>query len=95
MRQGNDWGTQYRSVAFYFTENERILIENSKIEYSKKLNKKISTEIKNANVDSMNNEIYEFFYAEDYHQQYLSKHPHGYCNLKGTGVSCPTIKPQL
>ena len=84
MRQGNDVGTQYRSGIYYFTEAQRAAAERSKAEYQKMLAKngfgQISTEILPAP---------EFYFAEDYHQQYLSRVPHGYCGLGGTGVACP------
>jgi peptide-methionine (S)-S-oxide reductase len=84
MRQGNDVGTQYRSGIYYFTEAQHAAAERSKAEYQKMLTKngfgQISTEILPAP---------EFYFAEDYHQQYLSKVPHGYCGLGGTGVACP------
>ncbi|MGZ5915032.1 MAG: peptide-methionine (S)-S-oxide reductase MsrA [Hyphomicrobium sp.] len=84
MRQGYDVGTQYRSGIYYFTEAQRAAAERSKAEYQKLLTKngfgQISTEIVPAP---------EFYFAEDYHQQYLSKVPHGYCGLGGTGVACP------
>jgi peptide-methionine (S)-S-oxide reductase len=84
MRQGNDVGTQYRSGIYYFTDAQRQAAEASKAEYQKALGEnglgQITTEILPAP---------EFFFAEDYHQQYLSKVPHGYCGLGGTGVACP------
>jgi len=84
MRQGSDVGTQYRSGIYYFTEAQRAAAERSKAEYQKMLTKngfgQISTEIVPAP---------EFYFAEDDHQQYLSKVPHGYCGLCGTGVACP------
>jgi peptide-methionine (S)-S-oxide reductase len=84
MRQGNDMGTQYRSGIYYFSDAQRATAEASKAEYQKALTGhglgRITTEILPAP---------EFFFAEDYHQQYLSKVPHGYCGLGGTGVSCP------
>jgi peptide-methionine (S)-S-oxide reductase len=84
MRQGNDVGTQYRSGIYYFTEAQHAAAERYKAEYQKMLAKngfgQISTEILPAP---------EFYFAEDYHQQYLSKVPHGYCGLGGTGVACP------
>lgn len=83
-RQGNDIGTQYRSGIYWFTEAQRAAAEASKDAYQKALTANgrghITTEILPAP---------EFFFAEDYHQQYLSKVPHGYCGLGGTGVSCP------
>jgi peptide-methionine (S)-S-oxide reductase len=84
MRQGNDVGTQYRSAILYSTEAEREAAERTKAAFSERLREagygEITTEI--APLD-------EFYYAEDYHQQYLAKVPHGYCGLGGTGVSCP------
>ena len=84
FRQGNDVGTQYRSGIYTFTEAQRAAGETSKVEYQKMLTKNgfgpITTEILPAP---------EFYFAEDYHQQYLSKVPHGYCGLGGTGVACP------
>jgi peptide-methionine (S)-S-oxide reductase len=84
MRQGNDVGTQYRSVIFTFTPEQRETAEASKEAYQEQLSRAgygpITTEI----VDGGS-----FYYAEDYHQQYLAKHPGGYCGMGGTGVSCP------
>jgi peptide-methionine (S)-S-oxide reductase len=84
MRQGNDAGTQYRSGVYYFDDSQREAAERSRDAYQGQLTKrgygKITTEIIPAP---------EFYYAEDYHQQYLAKNPDGYCGLGGTGVSCP------
>ena len=84
MRQGNDTGTQYRSGIYAYTEEQKQLAQASKATYEKELAKagypKITTEILDAP---------EFYYAEDYHQQYLAKNPNGYCGLGGTGVACP------
>jgi len=84
MRQGNDVGTQYRSGIYVFTPDQRQAAEASKAMYQEELVKKrygaITTEILDAP---------EFYFAEDYHQQYLAKNPSGYCGLGGTGVSCP------
>jgi peptide-methionine (S)-S-oxide reductase len=84
MRQGNDIGTQYRSGIYYFREDQRLEAEASKDAYEAALRGKglgpITTEILPAP---------EFYFAEDYHQQYLAKNPSGYCGLGGTGVSCP------
>ncbi len=84
MRQGNDVGTQYRSGIYYFDGTQRELAERSKEAYQEQLRRAgygaITTEILPAP---------EFYYAEDYHQQYLSKNPAGYCGLGGTGVTCP------
>ena len=83
MRQGNDFGTQYRSVVLVDGKDQRELAEASKADYEAALAKagypKITTEIVDAT---------EFFYAEDYHQQYLAKNPNGYCGIGGTGVRC-------
>jgi peptide-methionine (S)-S-oxide reductase len=84
MRQGNDVGTQYRSGIYYFDDAQRETAERSRDAFQQELTKagygRITTEILPAP---------EFYYAEDYHQQYLSKNPAGYCGLGGTGVSCP------
>jgi peptide-methionine (S)-S-oxide reductase len=84
MRQGNDVGTQYRSGIYVFTPEQRRAAEASKAMYEKALGAKrfepITTEIREAP---------PFYFAEDYHQQYLAKNPAGYCGLGGTGVSCP------
>ena len=84
MRQGNDVGTQYRSGIYYFDDEQREAAERTRDAYQQQLKGvgygKITTEILPAP---------EFYYAEDYHQQYLAKNPDGYCGLGGTGVSCP------
>ena len=84
MRQGNDVGTQYRSGIYTFTPEQRAAAEASKAAYDKALAAArmgpITAEIRDAP---------PFYFAEDYHQQYLAKNPHGYCGLGGTGVSCP------
>jgi peptide-methionine (S)-S-oxide reductase len=81
MRQGNDVGTQYRSAIFYFNESQRALAEDSRRRYGEALQRaghgKITTEIRSAPT---------FYYAEDYHQQYLAKNPDGYCGIGGCGV---------
>ncbi len=83
MRQGNDVGTQYRSAIYTHDDEQRRAAEASRDAYQQKLVEagypRVTTEIVPAG---------EFFYAEDYHQQYLSKNPDGYCGLGGTGVSC-------
>jgi peptide-methionine (S)-S-oxide reductase len=83
MRQGNDAGTQYRSAIYTFGEEQRRAAEDSRESYQKVLTAsghgRITTEIREAP---------EFFYAEDYHQQYLHKNPDGYCGIGGTGVAC-------
>ena len=84
MRQGNDSGTQYRSAVYCYGDMQLKAALGSKEVFERELQKKnygkISTEIRLAP---------EFYYAEDYHQQYLGKNPDGYCGLGGTGVSCP------
>jgi peptide-methionine (S)-S-oxide reductase len=88
MRQGNDIGSQYRSAIYYTSEEQRRAAETARDQYNEALQKvgknAITTEIEPAG---------PFYYAEDYHQQYLHKVPNGYCGLKGTGVSCnlPTV----
>jgi peptide-methionine (S)-S-oxide reductase len=84
MRQGNDMGTQYRSGIYTYSTEQAEAAEASKAAFARNLQKAgfgaITTEIRPAP---------EFYYAEDYHQQYLAKNPGGYCGLGGTGVSCP------
>jgi len=84
MRQGNDAGTQYRSAVYTYTDTQLLAAEASRHAFQERLRAagygEITTEIRAAP---------EFYLAEDYHQQYLAKNPHGYCGLGGTGVSCP------
>jgi peptide-methionine (S)-S-oxide reductase len=84
MRQGNDVGTQYRSAIYYFDGAQKAAAEASRAAYQRQLSDarfgSITTEIQPAPT---------FYFAEDYHQQYLAKNPDGYCGLGGTGVSCP------
>jgi peptide-methionine (S)-S-oxide reductase len=84
MRQGNDVGSQYRSAILWQNEAQRLAAEASRDTYQEMLTRsghgEITTEIAQAG---------PFYYAEDYHQQYLAKNPGGYCGLGGTGVSCP------
>jgi peptide-methionine (S)-S-oxide reductase len=84
MRQGNDAGTQYRSAIYWFGEPQHGLAESTRDMYAERLREQgygpITTEIAPAG---------PFYYAEEYHQQYLHKNPGGYCGLGGTGVSCP------
>jgi peptide-methionine (S)-S-oxide reductase len=84
MRQGNDVGTQYRSAIYTFDDEQRRLAEASRAAYQERLSAEgygpITTEVAEAPT---------FYYAEDYHQQYLHKVPNGYCGIGGTGVSCP------
>lgn len=85
MRQGGDVGTQYRSGIYYFSQAQKDAAERTRDAYQRELSAAghghITTELLPAP---------EFYYAEDYHQQYLSKNPGGYCGIGGTGVSCPT-----
>ena len=84
MRQGNDVGTQYRSGIYVFSPEQRKAAEATKATYEAALKSRrypaITTEILDAPT---------FYFAEDYHQQYLAKNPMGYCGLGGTGVTCP------
>ena len=83
MRQGNDVGTQYRSAIYTFSDEQRAAAEHSRERYEASLRaegfKPITTEIADAP---------EFYYAENYHQQYLAANPNGYCGIGGTGVRC-------
>jgi len=85
MRQGNDVGTQYRSAIYTFSPQQAALAEMSRGAYQRQLEAaglgEITTEIRAAP---------PFYFAEDYHQQYLAKNPYGYCGLGGTGITCPT-----
>lgn len=87
MRQGNDAGTQYRSLIMYADEAQRVAAESSLAAYQQMLSAAghgtITTELLPADAE------HPFYYAEDYHQQYLFKNPNGYCGLGGTGVACP------
>jgi len=84
MRQGNDIGTQYRSGIYVYNASQMRLAEASRVAYQRALTEqgfgKITTEILDAPV---------FYLAEVYHQQYLAKHPDGYCSMKSSGVPCP------
>ncbi len=84
MGQGNDIGTQYRSLALWTSDAQRQAVEASRADYQQRLTDaghgEITTELAAAG---------PFYYAESYHQQYLAKNPGGYCGLGGTGVSCP------
>ncbi len=90
MRQGNDAGTQYRSGIYTFDDAQAKAAEPSRAGYQAQLAKAgygaITTEVKPAG---------DFYYAEDYHQQYLGKNPAGYCGLGGTGVACPVTTSRL
>ncbi len=88
MRQGNDVGTQYRSAIYTTTPQQAAAAERSRDAYAARL--------RNAGHGTVTTEIRPlatFYYAEDYHQQYLAKNPGGYCGLAGTGVSCPVGLP--
>ncbi|MEM7269240.1 MAG: peptide-methionine (S)-S-oxide reductase MsrA [Pseudomonadota bacterium] len=84
MRQGNDVGTQYRSGVYVYSDAQRTAAEATRTDYQARLAEAgygpITTEIRDAPT---------FFFAEDYHQQYLAKNPAGYCGVGGTGVTCP------
>jgi peptide-methionine (S)-S-oxide reductase len=84
MRQGNDRGTQYRSAILWTTEAQREAAERTRAAYEARLRAAgygaITTEIA---------PLRDFYWAEDYHQQYLHKNPRGYCGIGGTGVTCP------
>src|SRR4051794_38045271 len=84
MRQGNDVGTQYRSGIYVFDDAQREAAKKSRDMFQGRLTEKRYGEITTEIIDAP-----EFYYAEDYHQQYLAKNPNGYCGLGGTGVSCP------
>ena len=83
MRQGNDWGTQYRSGVYTYSDDQASAAQASKATYEQRLSQagfpSITTEILDAPI---------FYYAEPYHQQYLDKNPQGYCGIGGTGVAC-------
>jgi peptide-methionine (S)-S-oxide reductase len=84
MRQGNDVGTQYRSGIYVTSDAQKVAAEKSREAYQ--------TRLREADYGDVTTEILAappFYYAEDYHQQYLAKNPNGYCGLGGTGVSCP------
>ena len=88
MRQGNDVGTQYRSAIYYFNDSQRASAEESRRQYGEALQRsglgRITTEIQSAPT---------FYYAEDYHQQYLAKNPGGYCGIGGCGVPLKLSEP--
>ena len=86
MRQGHDIGTQYRSAIYWTSDEQRAVAEATRDVFAERLRAagypEITTEIESG-------PAHPFYYAEDYHQQYLEKHPRGYCGLGGTGVTCP------
>lgn len=83
MRQGNDIGTQYRSIILVANEQQRDVVQCSAQHYQQRLQA-----AGKGTLTTVIEPLTHFYYAETYHQQYLSKHPDGYCGLKGTGVSC-------
>ena len=83
MRQGNDYGTQYRSGIYVYNEEQRRVAEASRLGYQSRLSEAGFGDITTEIVDAPS-----FYYAEDYHQQYLEKNPGGYCGIGGTGVAC-------
>lgn len=85
MRQGNDVGTQYRSGIYTYNQTQKVSAVKTKDAYENVLKGRRYSEITTEIIDAP-----EFYYAEEYHQQYLAKNPGGYCGLGGTGVSCPT-----
>lgn len=85
MRQGNDMGTQYRSVIFTLTPEQADAATAAKARYQERL-----TEAGYGDVTTEIRALEDFYFAEEYHQQYLAKNPSGYCGLGGTGVSCPS-----
>ena len=88
MRQGNDVGTQYRSGIYTFDEDQRSTAIDFKASYQSVLDKHGLGEITTEIIDAP-----RFYYAEEYHQQYLARNPGGYCGLGGTGISCPVPAP--
>ena len=90
MRQGNDVGTQYRSAVYVQSDDQYALAQQSREQYQDALAARgygtITTEIAQRS---------DFYFAEDYHQQYLAKNPDGYCGLGGTGVTCPIGLPDV
>jgi len=84
MRQGNDVGTQYRSALLWHGEAQHSAAESSRSAYQEML-----TQAGHGEITTDIAEVGPFYYAEDYHQQYLAKNPNGYCGIGGTGVSCP------
>jgi peptide-methionine (S)-S-oxide reductase len=84
MQQGNDRGTQYRSGIYTYDDVQEQVAQESRVAFARQLH--------TAGYGAITSEIIsapEFYYAEDYHQQYLAKNPNGYCGIGGTGVTCP------
>jgi len=90
MRQGNDVGTQYRSAIFTYSDEQASLAGKSQDAYQTEL-----TAAGHGNITTEILPLKDFYYAEDYHQQYLAKNPGGYCDIGGTGVSCPVSSPTM
>jgi len=84
MQQGNDMGTQYRSGIYTYSEAQRDAAQRTKADFARRLKKAGYGAVTSEIIDAP-----EFYYAEDYHQQYLAKNPAGYCGIGGTGVTCP------
>jgi peptide-methionine (S)-S-oxide reductase len=85
MAQGHDHGTQYRSAVYYVSDAQKAVVEASRARYAEAL--------KAAGYGAITTEVAalgDYWFAEEYHQQYLAKNPEGYCGLGGTGVSCPS-----
>jgi len=83
-RQGNDIGTQYRSAIYFLNDAQRVAAETSRELFQRAL-----TAARHGTITTEIAPLDEYFYAEEYHQQYLGKNPNGYCGMGGTGVSCP------
>ncbi len=90
MRQGNDVGTQYRSAIFTYSDEQASLAGKSQDAYQTEL-----TVAGHGNITTEILPLKDFYYAEDYHQQYLAKNSGGYCGISGTGVSCPVSSPTM
>jgi peptide-methionine (S)-S-oxide reductase len=84
MRQGNDIGSQYRSAIFCFDEKHLNLATHSLLNYQKSVNEKFNDKPITTTIEPLD----KYYFAEEYHQQYLAKNPNGYCAMKGLGVAC-------
>jgi len=84
MRQGNDIGSQYRSAIFYFEEKHSEIANHSLLHYQKSVNEKFNDKPITTTIEPLD----KYYFAEEYHQQYLAKNPNGYCAMKGLGVAC-------
>ncbi len=87
MRQGNDRGTQYRSGIYFYSDQQKQVAEATKKHYQKAIVEKLGSDVPAISTEIT--EVKEFYFAEDYHQQYLAKNPNGYCGLGGMGITCP------